>query len=265
MSKIKNVAYYFGRLNLITYVPKEKKGEYIFQSLISGVKIQRGKSLWGFFDIEKINFEGDDYVFGKLVRYNPEAQTKIIDEEKQIIKIIHLKTGIIAYHTGKKASSRIRFTKNFCKLIEEANSNLFIDAQIQTIHDEVKILEFIKRFDNINRIEITLHPSNPSNRERWKRTDEKLRKMKVESYKEIYSGKEIEIEEEDEAYGNILMAGDGYGKAVIEGEIDGKPFTVSTEKLPVRAFAPKEDSKKIIKKLAKDFNKIFERFDKNED
>ena len=142
---------------------------------------------------------------------------------------------------------------------------MFIDVEIQTIHDEYKIMKALKQFDKITKIDITLHPSNPSNRDRWEKTDEKIQKMKVKKFKQSYYGDNIIVDENSEVVGDIFMAGDGYGVATIKGQIDEKDKIVSTDKVPVRDFAGKEEPHKIVEKLSKTFKKILERFDKNED
>lgn len=215
-------------------------------------------------------------MLGLLVKYRLESDEEIADEENNILKtttvndkiiskskfIFHRESNIIAYHPIKGKISNDQFKKLFCKIFERANNNVFVTAQIQTIDDESKIFESIKQFDKITTLTIELHPSNPTNRDRWKKTDEKLHDMKVEKYYEKYvSNDNINIDENGEAFGNILMAADGYGEAQIIGLKDGRAHSASTKKLQMKQSAPKDNIENALTQLQPKFKQILERFE----
>lgn len=269
------VSFYFGRLNLISALRGKQKTDFIVDSLKTNKQISEREYKWGFFNGELKKIEDELFYCGLLVKYKQAADEEIVDEKNNILKLtsipdkakakseflLHLKTGIIAYHPVINSINNNQFKKIFCKLIENANDNLFVSAEILAIDDETRIFDAIKKFQKINSLVIKLHPSNPSNRDRWKRTDEKLHSMNVEYYTEIYGGKEgMKINEDSDAYGNIIMATDGYGEAKISGIRNGKKSTVSTKKIPIKTIAPKNNSKSMALKLFPSFKKIFERF-----
>lgn len=106
-----------------------------------------------------------------------------------------------------------------------------------------------------------LHPSNPSNRDRWKFTDQKIKKLEAEKYRQTFISKRgLRINEDDEVYSDILMAGDGYGKAELTGEKDGKELTASTERIPMRTKGEKNgEPKDILNSIFINFQKIWNR------
>lgn len=273
------VSYYFGRLNIITAYKGQEKVDFIMRSLLKNNQITEREYKWGFFNVSKIQHKDNDYIFGILVKYKEQFDEEVVNENENVLAttivpkktlaksnfVLHPKTGIIAYHPVINRINNSQFKNLFCKLIEESYNNLFIDAEIQSVDDEMKIFDAIKSLDKITSLVINLHPSNPSNRDRWKKTDEKLQAMNVENYSETYSGKNgIIIDENGDAYGNIIMAGDGYGEARINGIKGGKQVLVSTKKIPIRVVAPSEGIEIIVNKLSPVFNKIFERFKKHE-
>ncbi|WP_163243920.1 hypothetical protein [Clostridium sporogenes] len=275
MNKRDNLFFYFGRLNIICPYTKQRKQEYIYKSLNTCEKIIERNFKWGLFYINRIEYNNEVFVTGYLVKYKEENIEEVVDEDNRTLKttklqdkiiaksefILHLSSGLIAYRIIRNVIGNEQFKKQFSKLIEKANNNCFINAEIQGINDEVKIFKAIKEFDIITSLYLTLHPSNPSNRQRWKETDEKLHKMQVEKYIEKYiSKKGIIIEEDDQTFGNIIMAADGYGEAKIKGTKDGKQKEASTRKMQIKSSVPNMNMDEIIKFLYKDFKNILERF-----
>lgn len=253
----KNSTYLFGRLHVIANFEHKPKQKYLQDSINSETTWREGDFEWGFFDYENFEFQKEIYAFGNLTKYKPIADDGFVDRGKhKIVKrqvpdkiyatssfILHFATGIIAYHPIANKISNTQFKKLFCRIIEEANDQLLVKASIESIDDETAIFEAIRSFEKIHYISIELHPSNPSNRDRWKRTDERLQKLKVDKFKEYYESIDgINLEEDDETFGNVIMAADGYGRAEIVGILDGDDRKVSTEKLAVQGKAPSEGS-----------------------
>lgn len=269
------LCFYFGRLNVICPYVKEEKREYIYKSLNTGEKIIEKDIKWGLFNINKTKHEGEVFVTGYLVKYKDENIEEVVDEDegtlttarlqdKIIAKsefVIHLFSGIVAYGNISDAIGNTQFRKQFCKLIEKANDNCFVNAQIQGINDEGMIFKAIKEFDKITSLYLTLHPSNPSNRERWKKTDEKLQEMQVEKYVEKYTSKKgIILDEHGQTYGNIIMAADGYGEAKLKGIKDGKLSEASTRQMQIKSLVSNANKNEVLKFLFGDFKKILDRF-----
>lgn len=270
---IASVNYYFGRLNLISaYSDKE---EFLLNSLRKGVVIDKRDFEWGFFNVSVILMDGVKFYSGYLTKYKSQKEEDTVDEvKKQLSKttiqnraiassIFFLQpiTGIIAYHPRPGIIGINQFKEIFSELIETANDHIMVDAEIQSIDEELEILEAIRKFDKITSLFIELHPSNPHNRQRWKKTDERLQRMKVERYKQHYqSDKGLIVDPEDDAYGDILMAADGYGRADIIGEKDNKESTASTEKIPMKTKGLNEGEPiAILESIINTFKSIWDR------
>jgi hypothetical protein len=143
---------------------------------------------------------------------------------------------------------------------------MFVNAEIQTIEEEYKIFEAIKRFKFISKVSVYLHPSNPSNRERWRGIDERIKDLGASSYREKIEGKTdgggLKIVDDEELTSKISMADDGYGKAEITGIMDDEKRTISTKDNPLSALAPNDDEppEAIIQTLSPTIKSIFGRF-----
>ncbi len=273
LSVNKDITYYFGRLNLIAYYTDKKP--YIVNSLKKKQQVVVKEYEWGFFDVDEITIFEENYIYGNLVKYKTLTAEEIVDREKRktitepasdrvLAKsffLLHIKSGLIGYHPIPNKISDNQFRMIFSRLIEEANDNLLINADIQTVNEEVEIIKAIRSFDAINSLFIRLHPSNPNYSHRWKKIDDKMKIMQAEIYKSSYnSNKGLVINEEDEVYEEILMASDGYGKAELYGQKDGKKKIASTEKIPIKAEGPKEGTtQEIVSPIISKFTEILKR------
>ncbi len=279
---IQERCYTFGRLNVLaghrlTGDPKEKRN-LILGSLQHGNIAYYQDFGWGFFDVSEMSYQGEDFAAGYLVRFKPVCEEEVVDDQSHRVTLealsnrvsgkssffLHYRTGILAFHPASGKVSAAQFRQRFAQIFEEANERFMVQAELQLIQEEYGILEAIKQFDCIRRITISLHPSNPSNRHIWERTDERLKAMRAEKYREEYATNSAEgmlVPDEGEVYGDILMAHDGYGKAEIEGVMDGKTSRASTEMTPVQASTPAvDDPETLLGALLSTFEKIWQRF-----
>jgi len=275
MSNI-GVIYYFGRLNLIASY--DDKNKFLLNSLKRQIEICKRDYEWGFFNVKNIEFCEIPFLAGYLVKYKPFKDEEVVDEESRQLTtttipnraiaasqfFLHTKSGLLAYHPVPGKIGQHQFRHIFAELIEAANDHLLVDAEVQFIDEEIKILEAIRSFDKITSLVIELHPSNPSNRHIWERTDQRLKSMRAEKYRQqYYSGEGLHINEESEVYGDILMAGDGYGKATLYGMKDGQEYEASTEQVPLKAKGLKDGEPE--DKLGSIFHKIKEIWDRMTD
>lgn len=273
--------YYFARLNLI-FAHQMSKYDFLTSSFNKNISISSRDYEWGFFNIKVFEYEDEKFISGQLVKFKTSDEDDIVDKKEKktdYIKIenkinalstfiFHPKTSIIAYHPRTNKIGYKQFGKMFCKLIEKANDNFFVNAELQFIDEEMKIKEAIRNFDKINKLTIILHPSNPRTRPIWKDTDTRMQNMKAEKYKQIYSTKGesgLIIKENNNPYTDIIMAGDGYGKTTIFGEKNGQKHTASTDNIPVKikAFID-EEVEIIIDTLYNKFKQLWDRVKKNE-
>lgn len=277
----RQVLYVFGRLNLIaTY---DSKSDFLLKGLRTGRVINVRDFGWGFAEISELKDpQHGKFLTGLLVKYRPETKEEVFDpkthklgdaeiDNKVIAKarfFLHAESGLIAYRLLGAVISAETFRARFKKLFEEAHENLLIDVEIQSIDERSQIFEAIKKFRSIDRVVVALHPSNPSNSELWRKTDERLKKLEAGSYREQIDankgGTGLKIEGDQDLRGKITMAADGYGKADVTGQIDGQRKTVSTQRQAVSAMAPDDDepADRILKGLGPTLNEIFGRFKK---
>lgn len=272
----KTVKYVMGRLNLIASY--KDKFEYVKSSITKNVIVDSSskKYKFGIFEVETKIIEDESFLIGTLTKFSP-----IEDEEKVNIKegridvsqdknnvvaksnfILHVKSGLIAFRPIGNKISEQSFRKIFPEIIEKANEDFFINADIQIISQEIDIFKSLENFEKIRNVSIQLHPSNPTNRDIWKKVDEELQNSQVETYSTSYkSEKGIIVSSESKIFSEISMAADGYGKARIEGEQCGQKKVASTDEIPVRFdVSQDEDKNKILSgSIIKKFKEIWDR------
>lgn len=272
------VKYYFGRLNLIaTY---NDKREFLLKGLRTDKLIERRNFVWGFFDIKEIESPQGLYIHGYLVKYRPESEKEVALPDKHklgevtipnIVEaksrfFLHVESGLIAYHPIGNDIENETFCERFVEIFHDALDNFFVNAEIQAIEERFQVLELLKKFKSISKVEISLHPSNPNLSELWKDFDERLKGVSATSYKEIYEndkpGATLKVAEDKDIRGKIAMAEDGYGKAGVTGEMDGEQRTITTRDNPITAVAPGDDEEpeNVLESLSESLQKIFDRF-----
>lgn len=266
----------FGRLNVLG--KWDNKRSFLHQALSSGEIEKQRKFKYGIFNVEDLSLDGEIFASGQLVKYKPLLEGEIVDEtKKQVVEgglpdgvvaksdfFLHYASGIIAYRPITNRLSEKQFRGMFSRLIEAGHYNFFISAEIRLIEEEYGIIEAVKKFDVIRRISIELHPTNPSNRDLYRCIDERLKKLRAESMRQIVEAKEGGLNKdalsEDEVYKGIVMAADGYGRGRVQGILDGASVTISTGQSPVKKDIldtdnPKED----LSQLMEAFRKIWDR------
>ena len=277
MSKRK-IRYYFGRLNIIAVF--DDKRNFLLKALKTKSVLEFKNSIWGYFEISEIETDYGSFLSGYLVKYKPEFSEEVANpnthsiEDQEVNNFIvaksrfflHIKSGIIIYHPVGNIISRETFTERFCKLFEHSLENMFVNAQIQSIEEEYRIFDVIRSFEKIQRLHISLHPSNPSNRERWKRTDERLKQLGASSYYEHYEVDpdigNLDIVDDEDINSKITMADDGYGRADITGIFDGEVKTISTSDNPIcsQGLNDEVSPKDVLNYLSEKIKMIFNRF-----
>lgn len=219
-----------------------------------------------------------EFIFGKLVKYKPAVRGNFVDEdEKRLIEkefsrgviaysefYLHVSSNIIAYHPIVSRLSSRQFRTIFSFLFQEVNDDFFVSTELRPITEEMEILEAFKNLTTIKRITVNCHPTNPSNRDVFKPLDEKLKKLNAENFKQELiggnGGLKINELEKDDIYPAIVMATDGYGKGIIEGEKDGRKITISTDESPVKKeVVVSDDPATTLDSLINIFKQIWQR------
>lgn len=275
---VRNVKYIFGRFNIIAIY--DNKREFMRQGFQGGQIIQSRGSGWGFFEVNPIEDESGYWFEGYLVKYKPETEEeKVVLETRQIEDeavrdrviaksrfFIHVDSGIIAYRPISNQISERQFAYNFADVFRENHEFFFGNAELLSINEEYAILDMLPRFARIQEVRVSLHPSNPSNRDMWQRTAERLKRLKASNYQENIeanpNGDGLNVVEDEETTGKIAMAVDGYGKASVLGMLDGDQVTVSTEDNPVKVHAPndKADTHDIFRVILQTYRTVKARF-----
>jgi len=279
----KPVTYYFGRLNLVPVILKlDEKIKFVSEALRSNRTTSRRNHIWRFSDVTEFSNTDGLYFSGLLVKYKLQGAEEVVvpetgditDESIQnpvVAKsrfFLHVSSGLIAYRPVSGKISESQFRDEFARLIEEAYDHFFINAEIQTVKDRVEFQETLKRTENVSRIEIYLHPSNPSIGV-WKDIDRDLKDTGTISLTEIRDTNENitsgnTILTNEALLHKLLMSEDGYGEMKVKGKIDGKVRIISTRDNPVTASAPndKNSVETVFAQLQTTIRNIFDRFEK---
>ncbi len=248
--------YHFGRLLLIH--PPGEKVDYLRKGLFSDVTDQNKVHAWGLYDVEELtDSEFGTWFTGVLVKYKHEHRQEIVRAEEHRLQtaripgpvvrksrfVLLLSDGLIAYQLGGGDIEAVAFRRHFCSILEEANERMFFSAEVAPIREEGSVGEALTRLTTVRRIDISLHPSNPSSRDVWQRTDERMRNGKVGRFEQSFiAGDEGGLQPDDGMLADIAMAEDGYGTAEVAGVQDGKETTVRSDENPVNAKAPNADA-----------------------
>ena len=276
----RELRYFFGRLNLIANYTDKR--EFLLRALqTSKIIFHRGNN-WGFFEAKETETEFGLFISGFLVKYKGEIDEEVaVPETHSLTDIaaanrvvaksrffLHIESGLIAYHPVANKIGNETFCERFVQLFEEALDKFFVSADIQAIEERYKIFEAIRRFKTISKVFVYLHPSNPRSTKRWKRIDDRLKRLGASKYQEQYESKPngdgLDIIRDPELKSKITMADDGYGKAEVTGQIEGETRTISTRDNPITALAANDDQppESVISKLGSALKKIFSRFRK---
>jgi hypothetical protein len=270
------IRYHFGRFNLIAVY--ENKADYLGRGLRTQEVIKSRNQGWGFFDVNLIEIEEENYYSGYLVKYNPEGEEEeVVNLEEGTIEerffpnsvtaksrfFLNIRTGVIAFYL-KSGVNKKQFKDFFCKIFELGHQNLFVNAEIQDIENDYDFFNRIRRFETIFEVQIYLHPSNPSNNDRWKRIDERIKALNASSYRETIQSKkndkDLDVLSDEEFVSKAHMAQDGYGKAKVKGLVGGEKDDASTGETPVTALASREgETRNVLQELLPTFKSIFQR------
>jgi hypothetical protein len=271
--------YFFGRVNIISSTPNR---EALLPSGLqrSGVVLASRGQRWQFLQVTTLLNEDDVFYCGYLGKYKPDAEEEIALPEKQAIGdatvenritakarfFLHVDSHLIAYHPVGSLITRQSFCSNFAELLEEAFDRFFVQAEIQNVDDEKRVREAMAKFSRVSRIRIRLHPSNPSTRDLWRRTDERLRELDTSTYIEQYQaadeGSGLRVQEDEDVNAKLAMAEDGYGWAEVSGKLHGEEEIVSTDDHPVSTsvYGGDDDPNWALRQLIVKFREIIGRF-----
>lgn len=272
MSKI-----YFNRLHLT--VP-ENTNKRIFY--IDGIKSAAAAGYkdyaYKIIDVES----KDDFIMGKLVKYDPYGRGEFLDEKDGKVKkggtvntvvaksifIIQVSESVIAFKEIPNILSKMMFNRMFKELFNINNKGKLFDFSMTSITEQYSFVDKVATLKNINKVVISLVPSNPRNADIWKDMDERLRNNNITKYKEVqetFRPGGITIDEETKS--KMYMSEDGYGESFASGtDALGNKVSITTKQHNKEVFTElpheienKGDFKSIINFLIGTFDKISER------
>ena len=273
--------FFFGRVNFTAARSAQKTEFYSTAFGVSAPPLHTERDRWQFSDVAPIEDAAlGSFYEGFLTKYKERDAVEVVDTEARTIAdenvknlvvahsrfFVHVPSGIVAYHpVGTRISARA-FQTRFCGLIEHAVNEALFSAELLPINQLEMFEDALRKFSRIDQLSIYLHPSNPSNRQPWKRVDERLQAMNASQYREVYRGNPakggLKPEADKSIRRKIVMSEDGYGHTEVTGTVDGKTHKISTQSQPLSAQAPNDNTTgaTVLRALTNSFTSILKRF-----
>lgn len=271
--------YLFGRV--IAYGRTESKSELLRTLLTSQAELipKSGDFGWGIFEVKFLEDEGRDFATGFLTKFSLEEATERVDRSTHTFTVeelrdqaiakarffLHLPSGLIAYHRGGSHIRDTRFRSVFARLLEEAHSNMFIEALVTPIMEPGDFFRKLQEFEEVATVRFTLHPTNPNFRPEYRKLDAKMKRIRADSYTEEYKAAPNESLQTEDPHisAGLTMASDGYGSGVVKGQSDGEEREIRTGDSPTTTAIPltEDDPVSILERLRSAFDRIRNRTD----
>jgi|SRR5438094_1389582 len=240
------------------YLARVRKGGLITETafraaLLRPSSVILGDYAWTFTDLVSGRVEtGEDFVFGKLTRYEPSGVVAVLDLERhatgeQIARdlivgsapfvYIPSQSGIAYMHVWDIVD-RSMFVTQFVRVILEYFRNFFVECEIEPIVDLRTFAAKLQDLDVVTGIEAKVHPPNPLFGRAWESLDAYIDNRNAKELKiseqgtkdeplktelasiatALASGAEQRVPENvDVTDAAVLMAADGYGSGKVSG------------------------------------------------
>lgn len=187
----------------------------------------------------------ENYILGYLIKYDPYGRGEILDEETgtarpggtvnnivaKSVFLINTDEMIIAYEEIPNMISKTMFVRMFNELFRINHQGQDYEFSISSIKEQYSFIQHVQTMREIKKISISLVPSNPSNADLWRDTDERLQNNNITKYREIQESNTTEgLIIDEETIAKIAMSEDGYGTAEASGQDEnGNPITITTK------------------------------------
>lgn len=270
--------YQFGRLSVIGAIPDNKES-FIMAALSAPVHLEKRQFRYMISNEKILTYQNHRFAYGELVKYKALLEGEVINENTKQIDIgglpygivatskffIHFNSQIISFRPIKSRISDRQFKEYFPDLLEAGYHNFFVSAEIDSVDEDIKIVESIKLLKRVSRIFFSVRPTNPSNRPIYRKLDERLKRLEAEREQRTIIATEagFNIDEllYDEVYMGIIQAADGYGRASVYGEKeDGTSAVIHTSDSPViEKVADNVEPLAILAQLFQTFKRIWQR------
>lgn len=258
MTRAKLGTYYLSRIIKGGLLDDNK----IVEALQKPVPIGKGKFGWTITKYQECAVQGQEFVFGKLTKYQPEGSINVIDHDKgdevaQIEPDLVIDSSPFVFIPSHSAFAHLHvwnqieeraFQSRMPELILAKHQHFFVECSLESIADLRTFFVKIKELDSINEISATIYPPNPLFGPAWKSLktylqDRNAEEMKVqeksaealsthlpEIISEVVDSRLDETTVQNAAIGDaaILMATDGYGRGKIVGNRGNTQVTIRT-------------------------------------
>jgi hypothetical protein len=251
---------------------------------------------WTIIDSKKFELSDGSFLYGRLSKYKPDAEVKIIDPMKreelnQQEPNLSIASSPFVYLPNYSGIAFLRvpqkiepynFLKVFPFIIQSAHNALFPQCEIEAISDLQSFAIKLSKLEGISEISATVKPPNPLFGPLWSSLKKYLEerqtdKMNIQEVagnnhfintilpthvkKAADQTKEKKYEPDPLPIGDaaVLMAADGYGSGYVKGTQNGEFRTIKTsETIKNFNFLKLPDPKLLYKKARQLFIKIQE-------
>jgi hypothetical protein len=212
----------FGRFNVIAIY--EDKKAMLLKGLRTDTIHASRKQLWGFFEVTEVASDLGEFLTGYLVKFQTEDDAMVARLETHSIGhepipnhikarsrfYLHVTSGLIAFHPVANHISVPTFLEVFCRLFEAGHLRFFVQAEIMMVEERVEFFRALQQLSSIDRVRVSLHPSNPRNAPLWASVDERLKgRGATSSFEELRNDKRggtLTIDHDEELQSKFYMA-----------------------------------------------------------
>jgi len=244
--KPRNMTFLFCRIHFVDLFGIESKKNF-YNNLIAmqNQKEDAEKFYWALGDVDKVEIDGNNIVYGRLGKTAKERFETVYNEEKhsyskELIKInssnysnffIMTDYNIIAFEE-KYTISRNQFRKKFIKMWLETTSS---EIEFEFLLDEAEVYDLIKTWDKIHSASFKLVPTNPSSREDFAPLDNFIRETQATKAKLVFENKDNGLNFQDSAISRgVSMSSAGYGEFDVKGRQGNSGIHVTSKGLQIK-------------------------------
>ena len=282
--------YYLGRIIKKYKFDQDK----LIEGILSPKPYHQKHYSWTIIDSQKFESSDGPFFYGRLSKYKPDAEVKIIDPMKReelnqlepnlsiaSSPFVYLPnySGIAFLRVPQKIEPHI-FLKVFPIIIQNTHNDLFPQCEIEAISDLQSFAIKLSKLEGISEISATVKPPNPLFSPLWSSLKKYLEerqtdKMTIQEVSEnnhfintilpthvkktAEQTKENKYEPEPLPIGDaaVLMAADGYGSGYVKGSQNGEFRTIKTsETIKNFNFLKLPEPNKLYEKARQLFIKI---------
>lgn len=252
-----NGRYYIGRVVKMGLLTADK----FCEAIKSPCAIKHGKFKWTIMGVEEGRIGKDEYLYGRLVKYDEAGAVKVVNEKAGIeteiaapdmivakSPFVYFKSfsGIAYLHVWNNIQEDV-FRHRLIDIVKERYDSFFVDCSIEAISDLQSFSSRIMALRNISDITARVYPPNPLFDPLWQNLMEYMHKRNSSSVKVheenrkddggiktelpivlnmIQTGKFPEQYKLGMIDAAILMAADGYGHGKISGMSEERKHTI---------------------------------------